>query len=294
MKSMIAAQRILYAVSPDGVGRELALSVEIPIEKNDGSWCAKVLIGFIDPVLTISGVDAWQAVQLSMLMVATRVGRYEKDGWKFYWEKDGDRAYAADLATDPNLPIPEKTSNYEASTEETPFTPEQNAIFKQLTLDRSATTLLKFDNSESDEKTFVHLPQAAAAAYHLDRFEDAKIFAEKALRLAPLFRENWNSGNAIHLGRTILGLLAVQRNDILDAIDELIKSGETLGSPQLKSFGPTMQLAKELLKRDQAEPVLAYLNQCRKFWKMGDAWLDVWGNKILAGEIPNFFQHSYA
>jgi hypothetical protein len=77
------------------------------------------------------------------------------------------------------------------------------------------------------------------------------------------------------------------------AAEELAKSGDTPGSPQLNSFGPTMQLAKEFLKRGQIEPVLVYLTQCRRFWKSGDAWLDVWEAKILSGEIPNCFQHSY-
>ncbi len=120
------------------------------------------------------------------------------------------------------------------------------------------------------------------------------MLAEKVLLGAPSFRENWNYGNAIHLGHTVLGLLALEQDDLKLAIEELQKSGDTPGSPQLKTFGPTMQLAKELLKRGQTEPVLSYLQQCRVFWEMGATWLDLWEQKIHAGQVPNFFQHCYA
>ena len=138
------------------------------------------------------------------------------------------------------------------------------------------------------------MPRAAAAAFHLERFTEAKVLAEKVFFLAPSFRENWNYGNPIHLGHTVLGLLALKQDDIKLAIEELEKSGDTPGSPQLNSFGPTMQLAKELLKKGQTEAALAYLKQCRKFWEMGTTWLDLWEQRIHAGHVPNFFQHCYA
>ncbi len=55
-----------------------------------------------------------------------------------------------------------------------------------------------------------------------------------------------------------------------------------------------MQLAKALLREGQVAPVLAYLERCRMFWEMGGGWLDIWERKIQAGQVPNFFQHSYA
>ena len=291
---MQVAQRVLYAISPQGDGQDLILRVDVPVEIPKMGWGSQVSMGFITPSTMIYGADAWQSIGEAIRFIATRVGHYEENGWKFYWEKDGERSYAVDLVTIPQLPTPERTSSYEASTEEAPFTLEQNARFKQLALDRSAIELAKLDNSETDENIFVHLPRVAAAAYHLERFEDARQYAEKALSLAPSFEKNWNYGNAIHFGHTVLGLLAINQGDMQCAIEQLIKSGETPGSPQLNSFGPTMQLAKELLNRGEIQVALAYLNQCRRFWKLGDVWIDVWSNKILAGSVPNFFQHSYA
>ena len=178
--------------------------------------------------------------------------------------------------------------------EETPFAPEIEAAIRQLALDRAPAELERIKPTLSDDEAFVHLPSAAAAAFHLDQLSKARELAERALVLAPSFRQDWNYGNAIHLGHTVLGLLALRNEDVTLAIEELRKSGDTPGSPQLNSFGPTMQLAKEMLKRGEKDEVLFYLQQCRKFWNRGNARLDLWEQKILSGQIPNFFQHCYA
>ena len=183
--------------------------------------------------------------------------------------------------------------NYEEKTEEAPFTPEIEAGFLQIVLDRASADLEKLAAATSDADAFTYLPRAAAAAFHLGRFADAKAFAERALELAPAFSSNWNYGNAVHRGHTVLGLLALKEQDHSLAIRELLASGQTSGSPQLKSFGPTMHLAKELLKLGHVEPVVAYLVQCRDFWEMGGTWLALWERKVREGHVPNFFQHSH-
>jgi hypothetical protein len=184
--------------------------------------------------------------------------------------------------------------SFEASTEEAPLTPEQEAAFRQVVLDRAPADLARLSDTLSDEKAFVYLPRAAVAAYHLERFSEAKALAEKALSLAPLFRTDWNYGNAIHFGHSVLGLLALREGDLNLAVDELWKSGETPGSPQLNTFGPTMQLAKELLQAGHTNPVLTYFKQCRSFWRMGSTWLDLWESKVVSGQVPNFFGRRYA
>jgi hypothetical protein len=131
------------------------------------------------------------------------------------------------------------------------------------------------------------------AAFHLERYSLAAELAREALNMAGAFERTWNFGNAIHLGHTVQGLLALREGDVDHAVIELEKSGEIRGSPQLNSFGPTMQLAKELLKAGRRDAVLRYLQQCREFWKMGGTWLDVWEQKIQAGGIPNFFMNCY-
>ena len=183
---------------------------------------------------------------------------------------------------------------YEEETEDVPFTAEMEAEIRQIALDRAPAKLAQLAEALGDTDAFVLLPSAAAAAFHLEQFAYAKQFAERALALAPRFKENWNYGNAIHRGHTVLGLLALSVQDYAAAISELYESGETPGSPQLNSFGPTMQLAKALLKDGHVEPVMTYLKQCRAFWETGGTWLDLWERKIREGRVPNFFQHSYA
>lgn len=184
--------------------------------------------------------------------------------------------------------------SYEEETEKEPFTPEMEAAMRQIAVDRAPGELAQLAGAEGDAEAFTHLPSAAAAAFHLGQFGEAKQFAERALALAPAFQDNWNYGNAIHLGHAVLGLLALNEQDSVAAIGELHASGKTPGSPQLNSFGPTMQLAKAFLKLGHVEPVLAYIEQCRVFWEMGGTWLDLWERKIREGHVPNFFQHSYA
>ena len=183
---------------------------------------------------------------------------------------------------------------YEEKTEEAPFTPEMEAGLRSIVLARAPAELAQLAVAADDDGAFAHLPSAAAAAFHLQQFADAKQFADRALALAPFFETNWNYGNAIHLGHTVLGLLALNAQDYSSAIRELHESGQTPGSPQLNSFGPTMQLAKALLRAGHVEPVLNYLDQCRGFWEMGGTWLDLWERKIREGSVPNFFQHSHA
>ncbi|MFH1817639.1 MAG: hypothetical protein ABIK08_18970 [Pseudomonadota bacterium] len=183
--------------------------------------------------------------------------------------------------------------SYEEEIEETPFSAEEDLAIFQIALDRAPVKLEKLAAANSDAEVFVHLPSAAAAAFHLGRFAEAKSYAERCLSLAPSFQENWNYGNAIHIGHTVLGLIALNDGDEVTAIAELAASGNTSGSPQLNTFGPTMQLAKALLRAGHVEPVLGYLRRCRAFWEMGGTWLNLWERKVREGLVPNFFQHSH-
>jgi tetratricopeptide (TPR) repeat protein len=183
--------------------------------------------------------------------------------------------------------------DYEAETEATPLTAEQEVELLAIARERASTEVAEATEAKTQDDLFYALPGAAIAAFRLADFDKAKAFAEQALALAPEYRSNWNYGNAIHFAHTVLGLLALESGDIDTAVSQLKQSGETPGSPQLNSFGPTMQLAKALLRRDQFLPVLEYLMQCRIFWEMGSTWLDLWEAKVRAGVMPNFFMNLY-
>ena len=177
--------------------------------------------------------------------------------------------------------------------EEMTSTKEQLATQKAAVLSFAQKALAKLEVASSEEQQFYALPNAAFAAYHLERWDDGKTYAERALSLADSFTDNWNLGNAVHTAHTIAGLLALRQGDRAAAVDALHASGTTPGSPQLNSFGPTMQLAIALLEVGERHAVMSYLTQCSTFWKMGSASLAIWPRKIAAGEMPNFFNHRY-
>ena len=182
---------------------------------------------------------------------------------------------------------------FEAKSEEQPLTQEQEASLKQIVVDQAPKDLAEAAAAGNEYELLAALPRAAYAAFHLEKFELAAEYARQCLQLAPKFPTDWNYGNAIHAAHTVLGLLALERGDVSGAIAHLRDSGTTPGSPQLNSFGPSMQLAKALLRHGEFAVVREYLHQCRAFWKMGKTWLNIWEHKVDRGEIPNFFMHSY-
>ncbi len=157
----------------------------------------------------------------------------------------------------------------------------------------SEKVLLEFTQLSGEEDLFCEIAKAALAAYNLQKYPDAAEFASRSIAIAESFKENCNYSNTIHYGHTVLGLLALREGNLKRAIDELHASSHVTGSRLLESFGPLMQLAKELLQRGQSEPVLIYLHQCRTFWRMGEPWIPIWEKKIARGAIPNFFMNLY-
>ena len=60
------------------------------------------------------------------------------------------------------------------------------------------------------------------------------------------------------------------------------------GSPTLKSFGPNLRLAKELLTAGERDIVLEFLGECGSFWNMGHEKLAAWSEAVRAGKEPDF------
>jgi len=138
------------------------------------------------------------------------------------------------------------------------------------------------------EVRFYGLADVAEEAYAAGDIAKAGQYASELLQLAPQFKTNWNYGNALHKGNIILGRVALQRGDISVAKQHLLAAGDISGSPQLDSFGPNMTLAKELLEKGERDSVLAYLQSCEGFWKMGTTQLQDWIAVVKAGGTPDF------
>jgi TonB family protein len=131
------------------------------------------------------------------------------------------------------------------------------------------------------------LPRLAKAALDAGEWDAAERYARELLDSSKEPRD-WNYGNALHDGNMVLGLAAIQHDDLAAARKYLIAAGQTAGSPQLNSFGPNMTLAKALLQKGDKETVLEYFSLCRAFWKMGGARLDEWSATVRGGGIPSF------
>jgi hypothetical protein len=157
----------------------------------------------------------------------------------------------------------------------------------------SERVLQEFSYLAEDDKIFYELPSAALAAYNTKRYSEAADLAQRSILAAESFKDDWNYSNALHIGHTVLGLLALRDEKIPKALAELHASAKVAGSPQLGSFGPSMRLARGLLELGEAEQVLIFLEACSKFWKMGDSWISVWQKKIRRGDIPNFYTQIY-
>ena len=69
--------------------------------------------------------------------------------------------------------------------------------------------------------------------------------------------------------------------------DRLLLAGQTAGSPAMKSFGPSMSLARDLLEKGERETVIKYFEECATFWMHKDT-LAQWTAQVRAGEVPKF------
>ncbi len=112
---------------------------------------------------------------------------------------------------------------------------------------------------------FFEIRTLLSEAYANEKYDNIIELSNDYLNIAPTYKENWNYGNAIHIANTFLGLIAMKNGDVEKAKKHLIASALTPGSPQLKSFGPNMLLAKELLKINERRIVLQYLKMCGHF-----------------------------
>ena len=135
---------------------------------------------------------------------------------------------------------------------------------------------------------FYALADLAHDAWKAGAVDQTAAYAEELLRAAPRYSDDWNYGNAIHVGHMFLGLVAAKRGDLAQARQQLLDAGHTPGSPQLDSFGPNMALALELLRHGDRDTVLEYFALCRAFWKLGGQRLDQWSEIVRNGGTPVF------
>lgn len=208
-----------------------------------------------------------------------------KNAAEFFWYYDCD--LSEELLLKGQI-LDAKAPNWSASLGELYF---QESVFKLQGVSRKATAKKAFEHYELayqlsgfDGKKNL-LTNLATSALVAGLNNEAKTFATMLLADDT---DDWEYGNRIHYGNLVLGQIAFADGNIDQAKSRLLRAGQTSGSPQLKSFGPRMQLAKDLLECGACETVLEYFELCKTFWKSGATRLELWSDEVKASRIPQF------
>ena len=199
--------------------------------------------------------------------------------------KSADRKQAIELLTKAQTLDPENTHWHEAlgklllTVAKLPAGDQQTAIDALSALEKSLVGI-------DPMSRFYKLSDVAKAALLAGNPDKARQYANELLQMALEVGRDWNYGNAVHHGNLVLGHVALLDGNMEAAEAYLLKAGQTPGSPQLNSFGPNMQLAKELLELKRTKAVLEYFDLCAKFWNRPE--LAKWKADVEIGRIPKF------
>jgi len=126
-------------------------------------------------------------------------------------------------------------------------------------------------------------PGLAEAAWDARALDKAVAYASEAVHNAA--RNPRAFGEGFYAAEEVLGLVALQRDDVAKAREYLMESPRYGGSAFLMSFGPDLELARELLKKGETDTVLKFLEACRPVSKTGGPRIDALEEKIRAGGV---------
>lgn len=153
----------------------------------------------------------------------------------------------------------------------------------------AAAALVHFERahelSRDDEPQPAYLATAMRTAFEAGSHGSARSYALEALgNKGPL----WD-GQAAHWAHVVLGRIALADGDVNGAAKHLVAAGrvDTTWAAPLRSFGPNMALALELLLAGGArDAVLSYFDLCAEFWDTEQ--LREWRAVVEAGGLPDF------
>lgn len=146
----------------------------------------------------------------------------------------------------------------------------------------------ELDSAKTNQERFYALADAAKESFNCNNIEDARKYAQELLELSLQFKQDWNYGNAIHDGNMVLGRIALLDGKLKDAKQFLLMAAKTPGSPQIKTYGPNLSLAKDLLEKGEREIVLKYINLCCDKWLYGSWEKAKLLEDLKNGETPTF------
>ncbi|HEY9174664.1 MAG TPA: hypothetical protein VI136_20450 [Verrucomicrobiae bacterium] len=144
-------------------------------------------------------------------------------------------------------------------------------------------------NAKTEFERYRALGSAAKSDFVFGRIQDARNYATELLSLDERFEaEPWRDGSAVYDANLVLGRIAAKEGKLDEARQYLLEAGKSTGSPVLRSFGPNMSLARDLVQHGERDAVLEYFELCRKFWTMGSEKLTRWSEDVKAGRMPDF------
>jgi tetratricopeptide (TPR) repeat protein len=123
--------------------------------------------------------------------------------------------------------------------------------------------------------------RAAKAALAAGQPKVAAALAEQSIKA-----DGAMSGDEVHAGNIVLGKLALEAGDVHGAAEHLVDACKTTATPVLRSFGPDMTLATDLLQRGERQAVIEYLDACTRIWDTGRERLIRWKSEIERGAQP--------
>lgn len=146
--------------------------------------------------------------------------------------------------------------------------------------------MLEVTLNQDEYSRWAWLDEAAELAYRTKQYEKAKGYALESLSLSGRHKDDWNHGNSIHNANMVLGRLRLRKGDVEKAKDYLLRSAESQGSPQLDTFGPSLELANQLLLAGKRDAVLRYLESISSFWEMDNGCIEEWIAQIENNQTP--------
>jgi hypothetical protein len=143
--------------------------------------------------------------------------------------------------------------------------------------------------AKKDEREVIAYKKKMIYSFRNNNFKEAEELAYQFLELTKV-NETWNYEDAVHHSHLLLGRIALKKGNVELAEEFLLKAAETKGTAVLKTFGPNMMLAKELLVLKRKRAVLQYISLTKNFWFWIYSWrkTSIWKKQILRDEIPDF------
>jgi hypothetical protein len=129
------------------------------------------------------------------------------------------------------------------------------------------------------------LPWMAKLAFDAGDLAKAEQYAREALASSA---HPHASGDSIHDGNMVLGLIAVKKGDIPAAKEYLLAAGKTPGTAITRRFGTNMKLADALARKGEFAAVIDYLESVRKIMTDNREHVDDWIALLKGGRQPDF------